>query len=50
MSDVTWLLNSIDQGDPHAASRLLSPVYDELGKLAARQLIWTARLYEPEKP
>jgi RNA polymerase sigma factor (TIGR02999 family) len=38
MSDVTQLLNAIDQGDPHAAERLLPLVYDELRKLAAAKL------------
>jgi RNA polymerase sigma factor (TIGR02999 family) len=38
MSDVTHLLSAIEQGDPHAASQLLSLVYDELRKLAAQKL------------
>jgi len=38
MSDVTRLLSAIDQGDPHAAERLLPLVYDELRKLAAQRL------------
>src|SRR5262249_55531164 len=38
MSDVTRLLSAIDQGDPHAAARLLPLVYDELRKLAAHKL------------
>jgi RNA polymerase sigma factor (TIGR02999 family) len=38
MSDVTRILNAIDQGDPHAASQLLPLVYDELRKLAAQKL------------
>src|SRR5262245_4371457 len=35
MSDVTRVLNSIEQGDPHAAGQLLPLVYEELRKLAA---------------
>jgi RNA polymerase sigma factor (TIGR02999 family) len=38
VSDVTRLLSSIDQGDPHAAEQLLPLVYGELRKLAARKL------------
>jgi len=38
MSDVTQLLVAIDQGDSHAAERLLPLVYDELRKLAAQRL------------
>jgi RNA polymerase sigma factor (TIGR02999 family) len=38
MSDVTQILTSIEQGDPHAAERLLPLVYDELRKLAAARL------------
>ena len=34
MSEVTRILNSIDQGDPKAAEELLPLVYDELRKLA----------------
>jgi RNA polymerase sigma factor (TIGR02999 family) len=36
--EFTRLLSAIDQGDPHAAERLLPPVYDELRKLAAHKL------------
>ena len=32
------ILNAIEQGDPHAAERLLPLVYDELRRLAARTL------------
>jgi RNA polymerase sigma factor (TIGR02999 family) len=35
MSDVTQLLQAIEQGDPKAAGELLPLVYDELRKLAA---------------
>ena len=35
MSEVTHVLNAIDQGDPKAAGQLLPLVYDELRKLAA---------------
>jgi RNA polymerase sigma factor (TIGR02999 family) len=38
MHEVTRILNAIDQGDPHAAEQLLPLVYDELRKLAARNL------------
>ena len=38
MSDVTRILSAIEQGDPHAADRLLPLVYDELRKLAAQRL------------
>ena len=38
MSDVTRILQAIDQGDPHAADQLLPLVYDELRKLAAAKL------------
>jgi RNA polymerase sigma factor (TIGR02999 family) len=38
MSDVTRILDAIEQGDPHAAAGLLPLVYDELRKLAAVRL------------
>jgi RNA polymerase sigma factor (TIGR02999 family) len=38
MTDVTRILSAIEQGDPSAAEQLLPLVYDELRKLAARQL------------
>jgi RNA polymerase sigma factor (TIGR02999 family) len=38
MSDVTRILNAIEQGDPRAADQLLPLVYDELRKLAASKL------------
>jgi RNA polymerase sigma factor (TIGR02999 family) len=38
MSDVTQILQAIDQGDPHAASQLLPLVYDELRRLAAARM------------
>jgi RNA polymerase sigma factor (TIGR02999 family) len=38
MKDVTCILNAIEQGDPHAAGRLLPLVYDELRNLAAQKL------------
>src|SRR5438034_7115937 len=38
MSDVTRILSAIEQGDPHAAEKLLPLVYDELRKLAAQKL------------
>src|SRR5438552_4485100 len=38
MADVTRILSSIEQGDPHAAEQLLPLVYDELRKLALQKL------------
>ena len=38
MSEITRILSAIEQGDPTAAEQLLPLVYDELRKLAARQL------------
>jgi RNA polymerase sigma factor (TIGR02999 family) len=38
MSDVTRILTAIEQGDSHAAEKLLPLVYDELRKLAAARL------------
>ena len=38
MSDVTRILQSIEQGDPNAAEELLPLVYDELRKLAAARM------------
>ena len=38
MSDVTQILDQIQQGAPHAAEQLLPLVYDELRKLAAAKL------------
>jgi RNA polymerase sigma factor (TIGR02999 family) len=38
MTDVTRILSDIEQGDPRAAGELLPLVYDELRKLAAREL------------
>jgi RNA polymerase sigma factor (TIGR02999 family) len=38
MSEVTRILSAIEQGDPHAAERLLPLVYDELRQLAAAKL------------
>jgi RNA polymerase sigma factor (TIGR02999 family) len=35
MSDVTRILEALEQGDPHAADELLPLVYEELRKLAA---------------
>jgi RNA polymerase sigma factor (TIGR02999 family) len=37
-TDVTRILSALDQGDPHAAEKLLPLVYDELRKLAAQKL------------
>jgi RNA polymerase sigma factor (TIGR02999 family) len=38
MGDVTQILEQIQQGDPHAADKLLPLVYEELRKLAAVRL------------
>jgi RNA polymerase sigma factor (TIGR02999 family) len=38
MSDVTQILNAIEQGDPHAAEQLFPLVYDELRRLAAEKM------------
>src|SRR6516225_6628233 len=38
MNKVTHVLAAIEQGDPHAADRLLPLVYDELRRLAAQKL------------
>src|SRR5438046_2101351 len=38
MSEVTRVLSSIEQGDPHAAEQLLPLVYDELRRLAAEKM------------
>ena len=38
MSDVTRILESIEQGDPKAADRLLPLVYEELRKLATSKM------------
>lgn len=38
MSEVTQILDQIQQGDPHAAEQLLPLVYEELRKLAAQKL------------
>jgi len=38
MSEVTRILDAIEQGDPQAADQLLPLVYDELRQLAAARL------------
>ena len=38
MTEVTRIISAIEQGDPHAAEKLLPLVYDELRKLAAAKL------------
>ena len=38
MTDVTQILNAIEQGDPSSSDQLLPLVYDELRKLAAARL------------
>jgi RNA polymerase sigma factor (TIGR02999 family) len=39
MNDVTRILYAIEQGDPHAAEKLLPLVYDELRRLAAQKMV-----------
>ncbi len=39
MTDVTQILNRIDQGDPSASEKLLPLVYEELRKLAANKMV-----------
>jgi RNA polymerase sigma factor (TIGR02999 family) len=38
MNEVTRILNAIEQGEPHAAEKLLPLVYDELRQLAAARM------------
>lgn len=38
MADLTHILESIDQGDPHAAEELLPMVYDQLRQLARNRM------------
>jgi RNA polymerase sigma factor (TIGR02999 family) len=38
MSEVTRILDAIEQGEPHAAEQLLPLVYDELRRLAAEKM------------
>ena len=38
MSDVTRILQAIEQGEPGAADELLPLVYEELRKLAAQRM------------
>jgi len=38
MTEVTRILDAIEQGEPHAANQLLPLVYEELRKLAAQRL------------
>jgi RNA polymerase sigma factor (TIGR02999 family) len=38
VSELTRILTALEQGDPHAADRLLPLVYDELRRLAAQKL------------
>jgi hypothetical protein len=37
MSDVTRILTAIERGDPQAAKRLLTPVYNGVRRLAAHK-------------
>ena len=38
MSDITRILERVEQGDPAAAADLMPLVYDELRKLAAHKM------------
>jgi len=38
MSDVTQILNAIEQGDPHAGEQLLPLLYDDLRKLTSQKI------------
>ena len=38
MSDITRILNSIEQGDPRAADELLPLIYAELRRMAAQKM------------
>jgi RNA polymerase sigma factor (TIGR02999 family) len=38
MTELSQILNAIEQGDPHAAEQLLPLVYEELRKLAAQKM------------
>jgi RNA polymerase sigma factor (TIGR02999 family) len=38
MTEITQILDAIEQGDPHAAEQLLPLVYDELRRLAAEKM------------
>ena len=38
MSDITRVLEHLEQGDPHAAASLMPLVYDELRRLAAHKM------------
>jgi len=38
MTEVTRILTAVEQGDPHAAEKLLPLVYDELRRLAAKKM------------
>ena len=50
MSDVTLLLSQLNAGDKSAADKLLSIVYDELRRLAARaSLSTTARSHMADR-
>jgi len=39
MTDVTQILGQIEEGNPHAAEKLLPLLYEELRKLAAQKLV-----------
>jgi hypothetical protein len=45
MTEVTRILSAIEQGDPHAAERLLPLVYTELRRLGAEKMAPDARAW-----
>jgi hypothetical protein len=50
MTDVTQILNAIEQGDPTTAEQLLPLVYDELRKLAAQPMAQENRISSKVNP
>src|SRR5262249_23659718 len=50
MSEVTRILNAIEQGDRQAASQLLPLVYEELRRLAAQKLARETPRASPARP
>jgi hypothetical protein len=47
MSEVTQILNAIEEGDSHAAEKLLPLVYAELRQLASQKSSTTTRRFCP---
>ena len=48
VSDVTHILERVEQGDPHAADELLPLVYEELRKLAAANMAYEVAGHTPQ--